>query len=365
MDSSHSTTTGARGFMISNHNPELLHNLVDDVSTPNLHHLQGDNVQQRKLEKQKWHHISGQKSSTKGIHHTGNSKSDGKLMAKTASKNQPYVSLNSDRNSHLHVHSGNLENMELNSYGRVRQNSKRLETFPGKEEDINKTRTKKKIKTSNITMENKVPINHFPITKTKDSTNLGMLSNSNAKLDLNRDPYKTTHEEDAEVSNNKQKKISNTAIDESWINQSNEVGKRHIVGKASLNIPADANDGKRSEKGDRYSSNLSGAHEGLPDSTSNHKPSVDHGGTSSVTNSYEPSTEHILPFAGTRGHHFTITYWFFYPYNKGKRICTTNVWLFGRMAKPLFNGQCLGQNIDMGNHVGDWEHFSIFFEVRA
>ena len=66
----------------------------------------------------------------------------------------------------------------------------------------------------------------------------------------------------------------------------------------------------------------------------------------------------------TRGHHFTVTYWFFYPYNRGKDVCTSKVWLFGRVAKPLFKGQCLGQNLVMGNHVGDWEHVSLFFEVR-
>lgn len=73
---------------------------------------------------------------------------------------------------------------------------------------------------------------------------------------------------------------------------------------------------------------------------------------------------HTLTRTGTPGHHFTITYWFFYPFNHGKEVCTTTVWLLGRVAKPLFKGKCLGQKIVIGNHVGDWEHVSIYFEVR-
>lgn len=76
-----------------------------------------------------------------------------------------------------------------------------------------------------------------------------------------------------------------------------------------------------------------------------------------------PHRRHTQAGSGTPGHHFTITYWFFYPYNHGKEVCTTTVWLLGRVAKPLYKGKCMGQNIVMGNHVGDWEHLSIYFEV--
>ncbi|KAF2354551.1 hypothetical protein FHG87_014695 [Trinorchestia longiramus] len=71
---------------------------------------------------------------------------------------------------------------------------------------------------------------------------------------------------------------------------------------------------------------------------------------------------HALSTTGTPGHHFTITYWLFYPYNHGKEVCTTNMIFIGRVAKPLYKGECLGETVVMGNHVGDWEHLSIYFE---
>ena len=63
---------------------------------------------------------------------------------------------------------------------------------------------------------------------------------------------------------------------------------------------------------------------------------------------------------------YTVTYWMFYPYNQGKKICAKNFgFLFGYMFKPKLNGMCWGEEITMGNHVGDWEHISIRFSVSS
>lgn len=59
---------------------------------------------------------------------------------------------------------------------------------------------------------------------------------------------------------------------------------------------------------------------------------------------------------------YTVTYWMFYPYNRGKNVCTINLGFFGHMFKAKVNGVCYGEEIIMGNHVGDWEHVSITFK---
>ncbi|XP_045139261.1 uncharacterized protein LOC123520762 isoform X2 [Portunus trituberculatus] len=59
---------------------------------------------------------------------------------------------------------------------------------------------------------------------------------------------------------------------------------------------------------------------------------------------------------------YTITYWMFYPYNRGKNVCTINLGFFGKMFKIKINGVCYGEEITLGNHVGDWEHVSIKFK---
>ncbi|XP_069938478.1 uncharacterized protein [Cherax quadricarinatus] len=60
---------------------------------------------------------------------------------------------------------------------------------------------------------------------------------------------------------------------------------------------------------------------------------------------------------------FTVTYWMFYPYNYGKKVCTANLgFIFGRVFKPRINGVCHGEELTMGSHTGDWEHISIKFK---
>ncbi|XP_066986005.1 uncharacterized protein [Macrobrachium rosenbergii] len=61
---------------------------------------------------------------------------------------------------------------------------------------------------------------------------------------------------------------------------------------------------------------------------------------------------------------FSVTYWIFYPYNQGKEICTTKLFFLGRVLQPTMGGMCYGDEIYMGNHVGDWEHITIQFEGR-
>lgn len=48
-----------------------------------------------------------------------------------------------------------------------------------------------------------------------------------------------------------------------------------------------------------------------------------------------------------------VFYWFFYPYNRGKRVCIS----------PIYNnGNCWGKYSTFGHHVGDWEHVTIRFK---
>lgn len=46
-----------------------------------------------------------------------------------------------------------------------------------------------------------------------------------------------------------------------------------------------------------------------------------------------------------------IVYWTFYPYNNGKRVCIGWFSPWG----------CVGGYSTFGNHVGDWEHFTVRF----
>ena len=51
-----------------------------------------------------------------------------------------------------------------------------------------------------------------------------------------------------------------------------------------------------------------------------------------------------------------IIYWFFYPYNRGKRVC------IGLYIDYLIDKGCAGEYSVFGNHVGDWESVVIRFE---
>ena len=61
---------------------------------------------------------------------------------------------------------------------------------------------------------------------------------------------------------------------------------------------------------------------------------------------------------------FSVTYWMFYPFNYGKDMCTAKLGFLGRILRPYVGGQCPGDIIPIGNHVGDWEHITINFEVK-
>ncbi|XP_054281076.1 uncharacterized protein LOC128998759 [Macrosteles quadrilineatus] len=54
---------------------------------------------------------------------------------------------------------------------------------------------------------------------------------------------------------------------------------------------------------------------------------------------------------------FIVTYWFFYPFNEGKKICTVGNQRPVPVPK-LFN-RCVGKLRYFGNHVGDWERVSV------
>lgn len=60
---------------------------------------------------------------------------------------------------------------------------------------------------------------------------------------------------------------------------------------------------------------------------------------------------------------FVVTYWFFYPFNEGKELCSVK--LGYSKALPVFNifKKCLGKTVKYGNHIGDWEHMSLEFRV--
>lgn len=64
-------------------------------------------------------------------------------------------------------------------------------------------------------------------------------------------------------------------------------------------------------------------------------------------------------------HRYTVTYWMFYPYSQGKQLCTSKFWFVGRVFKPRLRNKCYGDLITLNSHVGDWEHVSIYFEVRT
>ncbi|XP_076759213.1 uncharacterized protein LOC143428316 isoform X1 [Xylocopa sonorina] len=67
---------------------------------------------------------------------------------------------------------------------------------------------------------------------------------------------------------------------------------------------------------------------------------------------------------GTRSRklHFHVTYWMFYPFSEGKAVCVLDLGFFGSWPIPTVGGMCLGMLKEYGNHVGDWEHMSLYFK---
>lgn len=61
--------------------------------------------------------------------------------------------------------------------------------------------------------------------------------------------------------------------------------------------------------------------------------------------------------------HFHVTYWMFYPFSEGKAVCVLDLGFFGSWPIPRVGGVCLGSLKEYGNHVGDWEHMSLYFQV--
>ncbi|XP_005188446.1 uncharacterized protein LOC101895679 [Musca domestica] len=68
---------------------------------------------------------------------------------------------------------------------------------------------------------------------------------------------------------------------------------------------------------------------------------------------------------GTPVPSFHVTYWMFYPYSQGKNMCTLKLGPFGRIPFPAVYGYCLGRKKDIGSHIGDWEHMTLYFTGAA
>lgn len=62
---------------------------------------------------------------------------------------------------------------------------------------------------------------------------------------------------------------------------------------------------------------------------------------------------------------FHVTYWMFYPYSQGKTMCTLSLGPLGSIPFPSIYGYCLGNRKDIGSHIGDWEHMSLYFNGAA
>lgn len=59
---------------------------------------------------------------------------------------------------------------------------------------------------------------------------------------------------------------------------------------------------------------------------------------------------------------FHVTYWIFYPFNEGKHVCTVSLGVLGPVPIPRLFNKCLGEQQYVGNHIGDWEHVSLYFK---
>ncbi|XP_065360246.1 uncharacterized protein LOC135954106 [Calliphora vicina] len=80
------------------------------------------------------------------------------------------------------------------------------------------------------------------------------------------------------------------------------------------------------------------------------------------------SGQQMTGFGNTEGTivpSFHVTYWMFYPYSQGKNMCTVSLGPFGRIPFPAVYGYCLGRKKDIGSHIGDWEHMTLYFTASA
>ncbi|XP_054257685.1 uncharacterized protein LOC128982752 [Macrosteles quadrilineatus] len=78
-----------------------------------------------------------------------------------------------------------------------------------------------------------------------------------------------------------------------------------------------------------------------------------------------PTTEEVSIYAhvhtcDTNYDNFIITYWFFYPFNEGKEICTVGNQT--PIPVPQIFNRCLGKLRFYGTHVGDWERVSLIIK---
>lgn len=72
-----------------------------------------------------------------------------------------------------------------------------------------------------------------------------------------------------------------------------------------------------------------------------------------VTDNQVPIYAHIVPKPKIGKDITDVIYWMFYPYNRGKRVCISPIYI---------NGNCWGKYSTFGHHVGDWEHVTIRFK---
>lgn len=73
----------------------------------------------------------------------------------------------------------------------------------------------------------------------------------------------------------------------------------------------------------------------------------------SVTQDNIPIYAMVVPKPNIGENITDVFYWMFYPYNRGKRVCISPIYI---------NGNCWGKYSTFGHHVGDWEHVTIRFK---
>ena len=82
----------------------------------------------------------------------------------------------------------------------------------------------------------------------------------------------------------------------------------------------------------------------------------------------DPSAAPVYVLYREHNNFLEVAYWFFFPYNRGKRVCIGYyadnicpfVKLWGDCTFPRING-CIGAYSTFGHHVGDWERVIVRF----